>query len=177
MKQTLFLAALCFMLFSCQTKTVTQQDPDTAAQLNYPFTAKHSLKWQPGDEKNAFIVLDCLKHYVAGDMKGAIQNFADTTTFITDDFYFNGKKDSLATILGQVRGDMANISKSFDRWITTYYPDSKETHVVLWYQEKWTDKKGKTDSLYYCDDVLLKQGKILVYDEKLRHYPAPATNR
>jgi len=174
MKHILFLAILCFSLFSCQTKTVTLQDPDTATQLNYPFKAKHSLKWQPGDEKNALIVLDCLKHYVAGDMKGAMQNFADTTTFISDDFYFKGKKDSLATILGQVRSDMADLSKSFDRWITIYYPDRNETHVILWYCEKWTDKKGKTDSLYYCDDVLLKQGKILVYDEKLRHYPAPA---
>jgi len=104
-------------------------------------------------------------------MKDALKNFADTTTFISDDFYFRGKKDSLANILGELRGDMATISKSFDRWITTYYPAGDETHVVLWYQEKWTDKKGKTDSLYYCDDVMLKHGKILVYDEKLRHYP------
>ncbi len=72
---------------------------------------------------------------------------------------------------------MATLSKTFDTCITTYYPDKKETWVTLWYQEKWTDKKGKADSLYYADDVLLKNGKILVYDEKGRHYPAPMAKK
>ena len=92
MKQILLLIILCFTLFSCQTKTGIQQDPDTAAQLNYPFAAKHALKWQPGDEKNALIALDCLKNYVAGDMKGAVLNFADTATFISDDFYLRVRR-------------------------------------------------------------------------------------
>jgi len=35
-------------------------------------------------------------------MTGAIKNFTDTPVFISDQFYFKGKKDSLADILGQV---------------------------------------------------------------------------
>lgn len=68
----------------------------------------------------------------------------------------------------------ATVTKEFDSWMTTYYPDKKDTWVTLWYVEKWTDKKGKKDSLYYVDDVLLKNGKILVYNEKIRHFPALA---
>ena len=50
--------------------------------------------------------------------------------------------------------------------------DKKDTWVTLRYVEKWIDKTGKRDSLYYADDVLLKDGKIKLYDEKTRHFPA-----
>jgi hypothetical protein len=83
----------CTLLFSCKSKSDNSQlKTDTAAKIDYPFKPKQSLKWQPGDEKNAAIVLDCLKHYLANDMKGAIKNFADTAEFIGDQFYFKGKK-------------------------------------------------------------------------------------
>ena len=178
MKQSLLLIILCIALFSCKSKTSTEEaKTDTVTKLNYPFTPKYSINWQRGDEKNALIVLNCLKKYVAGDVKGAAENFADTVTFATDQFFFNGKRDSLVTILSQVRGDMASVTKEFDSWMTTYYPDKKDTWVTLWYVEKWTDKKGKKDSLHYVDDVLLRNGKILVYDEKIRHDPSPAVKK
>ena len=75
--------------------------------------------------------------------------------------------------MGQISGDFASVSKVFDTWITTFYPGNKDTWVTLWYTEYWTDKKGKTDSLYYADDVLIKNGKIVVYDEKQRLFPVP----
>jgi hypothetical protein len=178
MKQSLLLLIVCAGLFSCKNKSNTDQDTaDTTAKLNYPFKPRYSIKWQPGDEKNALIVLNCLKKYVDGDVKGAAENFADTAEFIGDQFYFKGKRDSLVTILSQIRGDMTSVSKEFDSWMTTYYPDKKDTWVTLWYVEKWTDKKGKKDSLYYVDDVLLRDGKIRVYDEKIRRYPEPAAKK
>jgi hypothetical protein len=69
-----------------------------------------------------------------------------------------------------MRGDMATISKDFDSWMTVYYPDKKDTWVTLWFTERWTGKKGKKDSLYYTDDVLVKDGKIRVYDERIRRF-------
>jgi hypothetical protein len=53
----------------------------------------------------------------------------------------------------------------------------KDTWVTLWYVEKWTDKKGKVDSLYYTDDVLMRNGKIISYDEKIRRYPPSAEKK
>lgn len=178
MKQIYVLLLLCVVLFGCKSKSGTSQvAADTTVKLNYPFKPKYSINWQPGDEKNALIVLNCLKKYVAGDVKGAVENFADTVEFVADQFHFRGKKDSLAAILAQTRGEMADVSKEFDSWMTTYYPDKKDTWVTLWYTEKWTDKKGKKDSLYYTDDVLLKNGKILVYDEKMRRFPEAAAKK
>jgi hypothetical protein len=168
---TLFILSLA--LFSCKNKSTTDTGTAKKDSLHYPFKAKYSINWQPGDEKNALIVLNCLKKYVAGDVKGAVENFADTVIFMGDQFYFSGKKDSLVKILEQTRGDMATVSKEFDSWMTTYYPDKKDTWVTLWYTEKWTDKKGKKDSLYYVDDVMLRNGKIFTYDEKIRRFPEP----
>ncbi|HTI58394.1 hypothetical protein [Mucilaginibacter sp.] len=177
MKQLLLLPLLCFALFGCTTKPGSEQAKTDTIKPEYPFPHKYSIDWQPGDERNAVTVLSCLKKYVAGDLKGAFENFADSVEFIGDQFYFKGKKDSLVKIFTQIRGDMASISKDFDTWLTVYYPDKKETWVTLWYTEKWTDKKGKSDSLYYTDDVMLKDGKIHIYDEKIRRFPEPPAKK
>jgi hypothetical protein len=175
MKQFLLVIGLCTGGLGCNTepKPGTSEMDSTILKGTtiYPFTPKYSLKWQAGDEKNALIVLNCLKHYVDGDIRGALNDFADTVDFIGDKFHFSGSKDSLKPILDATRSEMVSVSKVFDTWMTTYYPDKKDTWVTLWYTEKWTDKKGKVDSLYYADDVLIKNGKIVVYDEKQRRFP------
>ena len=175
MKQYFLFVFLCIFFFSCNNlpkpadvKTDSTEKKDT---YTYPFTAKYSLKWQPGDEKNAVLVLSCLKKYVAGDIKGCMDYFADSAEFIGDKFHFKGSRDSLETIIASMRSASATVSKNFDTWITTYYPDNDDTWVTLWYTEKMTDNKGKMDSIYYTDDVLIKNGKIVLYDEKQRRFP------
>ena len=175
MKRFLLFIFLCIVIFSCnngpkpeEIKTDNNVKKDT---LNYPFTAKYSLNWQPGDEKNAVLVLNCLKKYVAGDIKGCVDYFADSAEFIADKFHYKGSRDSLELIIADMRNASAVVSKNFDTWITTYYPDKDDTWVTLWYTEIMTDRKGKVDSMYYTDDVLIKNGKIAVYDEKQRRFP------
>jgi len=172
MKQSLLMLAFCTLFFGCKSKSDSGQVQTDTAKLSYPFKPKYSINWQPGDEKNAQTVLNCLKDYVAGDIKGCAGAFSDTSEFIGDQFYFKGPKDSLIKMLTEMRGQAATISKEFDSWMTTYYPDKKDTWVTLWYTEKWTDKKGKKDSVYYTDDVLIKNGKIKQYDEKMRRFAA-----
>jgi hypothetical protein len=175
MKQFMIFIVTCFGFLSCNTEPKPDTSKTDSAVVKeaivYPFTPKYSLNWQPGDERNALLVLNCLKNYVAGDIRGAMADFADTATFIADKFHFSGSKDSLASILGGMRSEMFSVSKVFDTWITTFYPDKNDTWVTLWYTEKWADKKGKMDSLYYMDDVLIKNGKIVEYDEKQRRFP------
>lgn len=177
MKQLFFPLLLGIALSGCTGKPTAEQAKTDTAKLDYPFPHKYSIDWQPGDEKNAVIVLNALKKYVAGDLQGTFEPFADSVEFIGDQFFFKGKKDSLVKIFTQIRGDMTSISKGFDTWLTVYYPDKKETWVTLWYTEKWTDKKGKSDSLYYTDDVMLKDGKIHIYDEKIRRFPEPPAKK
>ncbi|HEY4935035.1 MAG TPA: hypothetical protein VII44_00565 [Puia sp.] len=175
LKQFLPVNLLFVSLLSCnnESKPVSGGTDSVAKKETpaYPFTAKSFLNWQPGDEKNAVLVLNCLKKYVEGDIKGSVAYFADTAEFIADKFHFKGSRDSLTSIIGEMRGASAVVSKKFDTWITRYYPDKNENWVTLWYTEMMTDKKGKIDSIYYTDDVLIKNDKIVVYDEKQRQFP------
>ncbi|MDP4284902.1 MAG: hypothetical protein Q8891_10780 [Bacteroidota bacterium] len=175
MKQSLILSLICIVLFSCnnQPESSSPETSNSAKKdtIAYPFTPKYSLNWQPGDEKNALLVLDCLKKYVAGDIKGCMSYMADSVEFIADRFHFIGSRDSLESFIAALRNASTSVSKNFDTWITTYYPETNETWVTLWYTEVMTDKKGKTDSIYYTDDVMLKNGKIGIYDEKQRQFP------
>jgi hypothetical protein len=177
MKPFLVFSLLSIGVISCNSdpKPASEKaDSVTAKQtIVYPFKPKYSLNWQPGDEKNALIVLNCLKNFNEGNMKAVLADFADTVEFIKDKYHFKGSRDSLQTIVNASRNEMASVSKVFDTWITTYYPDEKDTWVTLWYTEYLTDKKGKQDSLYYTDDVLIKNGKVMVYDEKQRFFPDP----
>jgi hypothetical protein len=182
MKQTLFLISLfSILLISCQSESkpaIAKSDSSSVKEsITYPFTPKYSINWRPGDEKNAVIVLNCLKHYIDGDMKGTFADMADTVDFYGDNFHFHGSKDSLQSIIGAERNELASVSKVFDTWLTAYYPDNGDTWVTLWYTEIMTDKKGKTDSLFYVDDVLLKDGKIKEYDEKVRHFEKPVPKK
>ena len=71
-KQLLFIYVLCILVLSCNNESKPINDKTDSAAKNespvYPFTAKSSLNWQPGDEKNAALVLNCLKKYVDGDI-------------------------------------------------------------------------------------------------------------
>jgi hypothetical protein len=177
MKPLLVFFFLSIGVISCNSDPKTEPaktDSVVAKQaIVYPFTPKYSLNWQAGDEKNALIVLNCLKNFTDGNMKAVLIDFADTVEFIKDRYHFRGSRDSLQAIVNASRNEMASVSKVFDTWITTFYPDKNETWVTLWYTEYLTDKKGKQDSLYYTDDVLIKDGKVLVYDEKQRLFPEP----
>jgi hypothetical protein len=177
MKQIISFSFFCVFVFGCKEnskQSETKTDSTISKEkYSYPFTPKYSINWQPGDEKNALIVLDCLKKYVDGDIKGCLSFFADTSKFIADKFYFKGNRDSLVIVIASMRNASAAVSKNFDSWMTVYYPDKNETWVTLWYMEKMTDKKGKQDSIYYTDDVLVKNGKIVEYHENQRLFPGP----
>jgi hypothetical protein len=182
MKSFILFSGILFGFAACQPSPPSPDPaksdvPLTKEAIVFPFTPKYPTNYQLGDEKNALIVLNALKHYVDGDMKGVITDFADTVEFYGDKFYFKGTKDSLMKIIGDERAQLTSVSKVMDTWATLYYPDNKETWVTLWYTETWTDKKGKTDSTYFTDDVLIKNGKIAEYDEKHRDFPAPVVKK
>jgi hypothetical protein len=135
------------------------------------------LNWQTSDEKNAVLVLTSLKKFVDGDVKGSFAYFADSIEFIADKFHFNGRKDSLETMMTPINAQMETMSIQPDTWLTVYYPGKKDTWVTVWSTQKWTDKKGKTDTIYLVDVILVKDGKIAQIDEKQRQFPEPVAKK
>ena len=177
MKYLLLLTIVGLLFFSCRDSHSVRFEKTDATKLNYPFRPGYSINWQPGDEKNALIVLNSLKKYTAGDIKGAFENYADTVTFLGDNFYFKGKKDSLIKIFARERGKYASLTEDFASWITVYYPDKKCNWVSVWFTEKWTDKKGIKDSMFFADVVQVQNGKIIQYNENVRHFVTPTAKK
>jgi hypothetical protein len=181
MKQFLLAILLCVILFGCnnaaKTDDVKTDSTSKKEALVYPFVPKYGINWQPGDEKNAVIALTAFKKYLDGDVKGCFDNFTDSFEFIADKFHFKGKKDSLLAMMIPMRAALSSASAVVDSWLTAYYPEPKETWVTVWSTETWTDKKGKTDSVYIVDDVMLKDGKIAQIDEKQRQFPEPVNKK
>ena len=178
MKKSLIFILSGIFFLGCSSNEPKQEAAKTDSTvkketLAYPFTPKYSLNWQPGDEQNAVLVLNSIKKHVDGDIKGALSYFGDSITFITDEFLFKGRKDSLETLLTSMRTQLTSMSFEPDTWITAYYPDDKDTWVTVWGTQKWTTKKGKIDSFYLVEDFKVKDGKILEIDEKMRRYPEP----
>jgi hypothetical protein len=176
MKKYLLFIFSNIVFFGCSSnepKQVESKGDSTAKKevLNYPFTAKYSLNWEPGDEQNAVLVLNSVRKYIDGDVKGSFSDFADSITFVADKFLFIGKKDSLEALMTPMRAQLTSMSFQPDTWLTAYYPDKKDTWVTIWGVQKWTLKNGKMDSFYIAEDVKVKDGKIVEIDEKMRLYP------
>ncbi len=181
-KMSIVLAASVCMLYACNnnqpaTSTPGTDSTATAAKkevLNYPYKAKYSLNWQAGDEKYAVMALESMKSFNDGDVPGTMKNFADTVEVIFDRLHLKASRDSIQHFFADYRKGYKEINVVPDTWITTYYPDQKDTWVTVWYTQTWTDIKGKVDSAYYTDDLLFKNGKIAVLDEKQRLFPVAA---
>ena len=138
---------------------------------NFPFLPKYSRTCQNAADSNVGVVLNCLKKYIDGDIPGSTAYFADTAEFISDSFYFRGSRDSLAGILSAMRRLSVKVSKNFESWISTDNPEGPGSRVTLWYTEIMTDRTGNVDSVYYTDDVIIQNSKIVRYDEKQRRFP------
>ena len=181
-KKSFLFIFLSIIIFGCSNNEPKQEETKTDSTakkvvLDYPYTAKYSLNWQPGDEQNAVLVLNSIKKYMDGDIKGAFSDFADSITFVADKFLFIGTKDSLVNLMTPMRAQIASMSFQPDTWLTAYYPDKKDTWVTVWGVQKWILKNGKTDSFYIAEDVRLRDGKIHEIDEKMREFPEPKAKK
>jgi len=81
--------------------------------------------------------------------------------------------DSLKKILTHQRADYKSITVKMGDWESVISADKKEEWVTLWYKQIQTDAKGHTDSLGVVDDAQIKNGKIVILDEKIQHLGPP----
>jgi hypothetical protein len=181
-KKSFLFIFLSSIIFGCGTNEPKKEEAKTDSMakkvvLDYPYTAKYSLNWQPGDEQNAVVVLNSIKKYMDGDIAGSFSDFADSITFVADKFLFTGTKDSLINLMTPMRAQIASMTFQPDTWLTAYYPDKNDTWVTVWGVQKWILKNGKTDSFYIAEDVRLKDGKIQEIDEKMRMFAEPKAKK
>ncbi|MEO6734290.1 MAG: hypothetical protein ABIN01_23920 [Ferruginibacter sp.] len=183
MKQALFIAATVFFAFGCNSKNETTDtkkttDSTTAAaateRTDYPYTLEKPYQhWQPNDQVHAVNVMKSLKAFETNDMEACIAAFGDSVEIRFDGYREKLSNDSLKKMFTKSRSDLADLKIKMGDWESVISKDKMEQYVTLWYKEITTDKKGKTDSLSIVDDLKIENGKIVLLDQKIQHFPAP----
>lgn len=90
---------------------------------------------------------------------------------IYGDKVFNGKKDSVITLIQKEREKYDPVQFFIESWLPVYSTTNEEDMVFLWVREELTDSKGKyTNTLIHEIWLFNKEGKISF----MQRYTAPA---
>jgi hypothetical protein len=182
----LFIPLTCIMLFAaaCNNRggksekmssgDSTNASTATMEELDYPYKLnKPYMDWQPGDKKNAVLVMKMVKAWETKKIDECTSYFADSVEMHFDYLHKMVQHDSLPKMIEQSWADYASVNIKMQDWISVISADKTEEWVTLWYKQSWVDKKGKTDSLAVVNDAKIVNGKIALFDEKTQHFNAP----
>jgi len=183
MKRFILLACSMLFAFACnqpgnKTEGVTTDsataDASTTAGLDYPYTLDKPYKnWQPGDQKNAVLVMKMVKAWETKNIPECVSYFGDSVEMHFDYFHKVVKHDSLPKLIEESWANYASVKIKMQDWESVVSKDGTEEWVTLWYKQSWVDKKGMKDSMNMVNDAKIVNGKIAVFDEKAQHLGAP----
>lgn len=173
----IFLAIACNNPGGKTESTAADNTTDaapTVQELDYPYTLDKPYKdWQPGDQKNAVMVMKMLKAWESKNVAECVSYFADSTEMHFDYFHKVVQRDSMPKFIEQSWADYASVKIKMQDWISVVARDGSEEWVTLWYKQSWADKKGKADSMNMVNDAKIVNGKIALFDEKVQHFGEP----
>jgi hypothetical protein len=180
MKKFIIIACASIFTMGCNNapapkETVTEAAPAAVAEkIDYAYLPEGHPPdyWDRGDQKNVALVLKSLKAFETGNIEEALVPFADSIQWTADGYNAKLSKDSLRSVLKAGWNQMSSMKVKMNDYEAVISKDKKEEFVTLWYKQIITDKKGKTDSMAYVDDLKIENGKIVSLDEKQRKFPA-----
>ena len=160
------LATLCFAACTSSTPSTPAASGNdsaaAAATVPLPYTAAYSSNFVPGKQTDVLTVLNSYKAWETGDMKALKATFADTTSMnFPNGMVIKATADSMTNLAAKYRDSLSKVVLTFDAWTSNHSVDKNQDWVNVWYKEVDTHKNGKVDSMYYQDDNLLKDGKIV----------------
>lgn len=182
MKHFLLAACMAMAAMSCNnnSKQTAAESPakDSSnssvaeAPITYPYDlGRPYADWEPGDKKNAVNAMKALKAFEEGDIASSVAYFGDSVT-VHFDYYANKfSNDSLKHFFTDARSNYNKLTVQMNDFESVISKDKQQEYVTLWYKEIFTDKKGKTDSISIINDLQIKNGKIVMLDEKVQHFP------
>ncbi len=182
MKKLLFIPLLALFAFGCNSKSdntagtssdSTKITSSTSAEIIYPYTLAEPYKnWQADDQKNAVTVMKMLKAWETKNLTECAGYFADSVDMRLDGYRKKLPHDSIPALLDMSWANYTSVSIKMEDWEPVISSDKKDQWVTLWYKQNWVDKKGKADSMEMINDAKMVNGKIVVFDEHIQHYPA-----
>lgn len=174
MKKTIFAVASALALVSCTDKnsatTSSSADSASAKKVDLVYTKQHPVDWEWGSDENTQAAMNSLKAYENGNIDESIKYFADTVKLEFDNMDQRLPKDSIAAMFKQQRGSLKSMKVLMDDYESVRSKDGKSEYVSFWYKQITEDQAGKMDSIEVMNDLKMKDGKIVVLNEKTRHY-------
>ncbi len=181
MKNLIFFLFISALFFACKGNTETgtasteaKSDTTKSSAITYPYTMDKPHKdWEIGNQENVVISMKGLKAFEDGDIPGTVSYFGDST-----ELYFDGYKDKLSNadltkFFTNERSKYNNVKVKMQDWVSVISKDKEHEWVTLWYKQINTMKDGTVDSLSVIDDLKIKNGKVVILDEKVQKFPAP----
>ncbi|MCW3114665.1 MAG: hypothetical protein JWR18_3061 [Segetibacter sp.] len=170
--KTIFFFFALIVVVSCKNNSETSSANNSATNTApYAYTIAHPDQWEWGDKNNIRIALDGLKAYERGNISAAFKDYADTVLIQMDGFERRLSKDSLLSLFLRERSGIRRLGIEMNDFVSLRSKDGKSEYVSLWYKQLWEDQTGKIDSIECMDDLAFRNGKIILWNEKVRRYP------
>jgi hypothetical protein len=181
MKTTTLLLLAVGLLTACNNNSATAEKKDdskdvkvagvsTEEKVDLPYKVESGGNWQAGSKQNLKVALDALRSWETKDFDAMIKNFGDSVELRFDAYEKKVAKAGVKESLSAQRNAYRDVQIVMNDYESVTSPDGKEQWVSLWYKQKFQDMGSKWDSISVMDDIRIKDGKIVVLDEKTRHF-------
>jgi len=187
--RSLFSLLTCAFIISCNndTKVDSQQPaPDSSATNAQPATKEQSStlpsfvvfkNWEQGNPENSQLILDTYKAWDSDSTGAMSSHFGDTTRFdLPDGRRFTTTNNTIESTLRKWRKNYKETTNMPFSLISLHNKDLDQQWVIAWTWNKWRYTDGTKDSMLYCDNWRLKDGKI-VYLNSLENRPSKSLSK
>ena len=173
MTKTILLAAVILINLSCSDSQTNNEadskEPATAATTattevsKVPYLPSYVVykDWKTGKPENAEMIIRVYEAWDGKSQEEMASYFADSTTYdFPDGTRAITTNKNVATKFRQWRNSFGETSNIPFSLISLYNDETDQDWVIAWTWNKWVYKDGKKDSMLYCDNWRIKNGKI-----------------
>ncbi len=136
------------------------QPAPTAAIPDLPSNVIYK-NWEVGKPENTLLVLNVYRAWDSDSTEDMSSYFADSTAYdLPDGTRASTNNKTVASKFRQWRKAYKETTNIPFSLISLNNKDRDQEWVIAWTWNKWTYNDGKKDSMLYCDNWRIKDGKI-----------------
>jgi len=133
--------------------------------------------WEQGNPENSQLILNAYKAWDSDSTGGMSSYFGDTTKFdLPDGRRFTINNNTIESTLRKWRKNYKETSNIPFSLVSLHNKDLDQQWVMAWTWNKWRNADGTKDSMLYCDNWRLKDGKI-VYLNSAENRPSKSLSK
>jgi hypothetical protein len=153
----------------------TKSQPAAIESTLPPFVVFRN--WEQGNPENSQLILNAYKAWDSDSTGGMSSYFGDTTRFdLPDGRRFTINNNTIESTLRKWRKNYKETSNIPFSLVSLHNKDLDQQWVMAWTWNKWRNADGTKDSMLYCDNWRLKDGKI-VYLNSAENRPSKSLSK